>query len=294
MTSAPPAGFERIVIARGFAAGFGPVFLRRDRDQISLGFRVDARHVNIGGACHGGALATLADLQLAALQRSQALEPGHGPTISLSLDYLAPAKLHDWVESAVTLVKRTRRLAFTQALLRVGDNPVARSTALYSLPDAPKSSIGALASAGAPSTRLAERPPTPPVGYQRVDVGPGFGARFGDVFVCPREGRATLGFRVAESHVNIYGACHGGALATFADSQIAALRWLGAIPNGHCPTISLSIDYLAPARLADWVESDVTLVKATRRFIFTQAILATDSGPIARSTAIYATPPDAA
>jgi uncharacterized protein (TIGR00369 family) len=140
--SAPPAGFERIVIARGFAAGFGPVFLRRDRDQVSLGFRVDARHVNIRGVCHGGALATLADLQLAALQRSHALEPGHGPTIGLSLDYLAPAKLHDWVESAVTLVKRTRRLAFTQALLRVGDNPVARSTALYSLPDAPKASIG--------------------------------------------------------------------------------------------------------------------------------------------------------
>ena len=55
----------------------------------------------------------------------------------------------------------------------------------------------------------------------------------------------------------------------------------------HSPTISLSLDYLAPAIVGDWVEAQVTLVKTTRTMIFTQAIMTVDGNPVARSTAIY-------
>jgi acyl-coenzyme A thioesterase PaaI-like protein len=57
--------------------------------------------------------------------------------------------------------------------------------------------------------------------------------------------------------------------------------------EGHQPTVSLSIDYLATARLGAWVEAQVTLIKTTRTLIFTQALLSADGEIVARSNAIY-------
>ena len=166
MHAAPPDGFHPIQIQNGFAAIFGPIYVRRQGEQVSMGFRVDERHINISGVCHGGALATFADLQLAALQRTGAVERGHYPTISLAVDYLAPAAHGDWVEIDVTLVKRTRRLAFTQGVLRTQAGPVVRTTALYSAPAEPRSG-GAVAlpprpappGTGCPVRRSSNTPP---------------------------------------------------------------------------------------------------------------------------------------
>ena len=52
--------------------------------------------------------------------------------------------------------------------------------------------------------------------------------------------------------------------------------------------MSLNVDYLGPARLGDWIEAEPILVRATGRYLFTQAILSSTDGPVARSTAIYA------
>ena len=77
-------------------------------------------------------------------------------------------------------------------------------------------------------------------------------------------------------------------MATFADMQIAAV--ICASPgtaDGHQPTISLHVDYLATAPLDAWVEAVVTLVKTTRSLIFTQALIRADGEIVARSQAIY-------
>lgn len=124
-----------------------------------------------------------------------------------------------------------------------------------------------------------------PEGFEPIDLGSGFDARFGPVYMHKDGGR--LGFRVASHHLNPVGGCHGGAMATFADMQIAAVRPGLGTKAGHMPTISLSVDYLAPARLDTWVESTVTLVKITRTLAFTQALITADGDPVARSTGIY-------
>ena len=49
----------------------------------------------------------------------------------INLDYLAPARLGTWVEAVITLVKITRTLAFTQALITADGDVVARSTGIY-------------------------------------------------------------------------------------------------------------------------------------------------------------------
>jgi acyl-coenzyme A thioesterase PaaI-like protein len=69
--------------------------------------------------------------------------------------------------------------------------------------------------------------------------------------------------------------------------QIAAVRsGLGA-KSMHLPTISLSVDYLAPVSVNSWVEAAVTLTKATRTLMFTQAVITADGDVFAPSTAIY-------
>lgn len=76
-------------------------------------------------------------------------------------------------------------------------------------------------------------------------------------------------------------------MSTFADAQILAVRPEAGHPASPTPTISLSVDFLAPVPVGALVEADVTLVKTTRTMIFTQAVMTVDGAAVARSAAIY-------
>ena len=282
MVTAAPPGFVRIEIAGGFAAEFGPIYVKRDGERVVFGFHVEERHLNPRAHAHGGALATFADMQLAALMRGGRLTPKQAPTISLSLDFLAPAKLGDWVEGDIALVKRTGRLAFSETVLTVAGEAIARSRGMYAYSDA-------AASLDLPPPPQAAVAREPPPGFAPIDPGPGFGAFFGPMHYHAE--RKRLGFRVSPRHINLFGVCHGGAMAMFADYQIRALRLAGAFQGPPTATLSLSVDFLQAARLGDWIEADATLVRGGRRYLFTQAMLINDAAPVARTTAIYATRP---
>jgi uncharacterized protein (TIGR00369 family) len=219
-------------------------------------------------------------MQLAALMRSGVLALKVAPTVSLSLDFLSPAREGDWIEGEIALVKRTGRLAFTETVLNVEGGPVARARAMFAYSDK------------APAAEPV-RPPLPPFddlpppeGFAPYDPGAGFGAYFGPMAVDAT--RRRIGFRVAPRHINLFGACHGGALAMLADYQLVPLRLAGLVEGPFAPTLSLSLDYLGPARLGDFVEAEAVLVRQTGRYVFTQAILSNAEGAVARSTAIYA------
>ncbi len=277
-----PPGFAEIEVAAPFVSAFGPIHARREGERVWFGFRADARHLNPKGLGHGGALATFADLQLAAVMFTGRLARVRAPTISLSLDYLAPVRPGDWVEGEVMLVKRTGRLAFSETILTVEGSPVVRAKGLFAYSEN--------------NPPLDPPPPPPPVeaapapaGYAPLDPGPGFGALFGPMACAPDPARPRIGFRVAPHHLNLFGRCHGGALAMLADYQLAPLRISGVVaPGGFAPTMSLQVDYLNGAHLGDWVEADCTLHRASGRYLFTQALMSNAQGPVARSTAIYA------
>ena len=58
-----PDGFRPVRIAGQFIAHNGPLFARIEGDhRVQLGFRVAPRHTNSMGMCHGGMLATFADM----------------------------------------------------------------------------------------------------------------------------------------------------------------------------------------------------------------------------------------
>jgi len=278
----PPPGFIRLAIPAGFAADFGAIFGKREGERFFYGFRVEDMHLNRLGFAHGGALATFADMQLAALMRMGRLAPKQSPTIRLSLDFLSPVRRGDWVQGEIALDRRTMQLAFAQTLLTAGETPVARAAAIYAHSD----NAASLDAPPAPPPGVSDEPA--PAGFEHRKPAPGFGALFGPTHW--RTGTTRFGFRVAQRHINLFGLCHGGAMAMFADYQILPLRLAGLLEGGFAPTLSLSVDFLGPARLGDWIEAEASLVKRTGRYLFTAAVMSNPAGPVARSTAIYAAP----
>lgn len=124
-----PGNWERGIVTRTGEWTVGEIWVDRAAHKYAL--RVAPRHCNATGKMHGGAMATFLDGQAFVFQDPEARD-AHTPTISLSVDFLAPPLIGDWLVAEVELVRKTRSLIVTQALAKVGDRVVARSNMLYS------------------------------------------------------------------------------------------------------------------------------------------------------------------
>jgi uncharacterized protein (TIGR00369 family) len=110
-----PAGFVPLNLTMGFLDSNGPLYGLWEDDRLRLGVRVEMRHCNPGRVCHGGMLATFADMLLPIAARLQSrAEMGFLPTVHLACDFLAPAPLGAWVEGRADALKATRNLLFAQ------------------------------------------------------------------------------------------------------------------------------------------------------------------------------------
>src|SRR5690606_17505132 len=110
-TRAIPDGFERLDRMGRFLDHFGPVYTKRVGDAVVVGVRVEEKHLNVRGLAHGGMLVSLADSAIGINLSRFADPPRPMVTVNLSSDFLAPARLGDWIEAHVTVQKRGARLA---------------------------------------------------------------------------------------------------------------------------------------------------------------------------------------
>lgn len=124
-----PDGFKLIIRADGYAKNFGPTYLHSFDPKI--GFFVMAHHLNPSGICHGGALATFADLQFSAIRSKLKGSHRFRPTLMLALDYFAPIQHSAWVEAEVTILNEAHGIVTTRALITVNGQLVAQSRATY-------------------------------------------------------------------------------------------------------------------------------------------------------------------
>lgn len=128
----PPAGFEPLPTGTGFNVYFGPIYGKLADGKLRLGMRIGRRHVNPHDTCHGGVLASFADMQLyVSQQQDPSLRYILMPTINMSIDYISPAILGDWLESNSTLLRATKSTLFQQTLATVGDRLIFRSSCIY-------------------------------------------------------------------------------------------------------------------------------------------------------------------
>jgi uncharacterized protein (TIGR00369 family) len=130
-----PDGFTRITLGGEFIQANGPLYIRRETAPLAMGFRVEARHTNGMGVCHGGMMASFCDMLLPLLAGCHVpeLHDRFLPTISLQVDYLAPASLGAWVQGTAEVLRVTTSMVFVQGLVGADARPVARASGVFKI-----------------------------------------------------------------------------------------------------------------------------------------------------------------
>ena len=93
-----------------------------------------------------------------------------------------------------------------------------------------------------------------PPGFRALTEAAGFAAANGPWFEKIEGGRAIRGFRPGPQHANALGIVHGGMLAAFLDSAMGTAVFHGI--GRRAVTLKLSIDYLGPGRVGDWLQAE--------------------------------------
>jgi uncharacterized protein (TIGR00369 family) len=126
-----PEGFRKIERLSPFNALVGPLYERRDGEAVSIGLLIEHKHANSRGICHGGVLATLADLALGYAMLAKSGDKGGFVTAHLAVDYAGAARPGDWVESQVEIQRVGARLAFANCYLLANAKPIVRASAIF-------------------------------------------------------------------------------------------------------------------------------------------------------------------
>ena len=139
----PPEGFRRIDFDRDradltFNTHIGTLYAKRGEkgtpDEFVLGFRVQAHMCNPAGGLHGGMMMTVADLVGTMGGGTLAGIAKFLPTVNMTFDFVAPARIGDWVEGRPELVRVTRSLLFTNIYLTVGEEKILRASSIAKIP----------------------------------------------------------------------------------------------------------------------------------------------------------------
>jgi uncharacterized protein (TIGR00369 family) len=97
-----------------------------------------------------------------------------------------------------------------------------------------------------------------PPGFRLVAQTSGFAEANGPWFEKIEDGRLIRGFLPGPHHANSHGIVHGGMLATFIDSAMGSTVF--HVLERRCVTVRLSLDYLMPGRIGDWLEAEAEVV----------------------------------
>ena len=117
-----------------------------------------------------------------------------------------------------------------------------------------------------------------PDGFTPLEAFGSFNDLTGPYYIAKRGERFVIGLRVSEKHVNGLNIAHGGLMLTLADTALSMAAYHGAPKGRFTVTSALTSDFIAPARIGDWIEAEVELLRAGRSVIFTDCKVRKD-GP---------------
>jgi len=126
-----PEGFKPIPRLSPFNSLIGPLYERRTGTALSIGLHIEAKHTNSRGICHGGVLATLADVALGYAMLALGGGRSGFVTAHLAVDYAGSAKVDEWIESDVEIQRVGTRLAFANCYLVANGKRIVRASAIF-------------------------------------------------------------------------------------------------------------------------------------------------------------------
>ena len=130
-TAAVPEGFRALNLPRNpFIEANGPLYGRLEGEAFVLGFLCETKHCNPMLVCHGGMMATLADMLLLLGTNIQTKLGQFLLTVSLDVDFLAPVRVGDWLEGRTEVLRAGKSIIFSQGRMTVRGEPVVRANAV--------------------------------------------------------------------------------------------------------------------------------------------------------------------
>jgi acyl-coenzyme A thioesterase 13 len=126
-----PEGFAPYENQGPFLEHIGPVHVREGGSELVFGLRAEERHANHRGTIQGGLLSTFADFALGRAIEADADDDRDRATVSLTVDYLKPAKPGDWIESSARVDRVGGTLAFADCSLSVEGREIVRARAVW-------------------------------------------------------------------------------------------------------------------------------------------------------------------
>ena len=114
----------------GFIGLIGPLWMRRNGENLAFAFLAEPKHRNRRGVVQGGMLMTFADRALGTTvwyaigQRAEA-------TVQLDTHFVDAVRIGEFVEAHCEIVRRTRSILFMRATLMVGSRVVATANGVW-------------------------------------------------------------------------------------------------------------------------------------------------------------------
>jgi uncharacterized protein (TIGR00369 family) len=122
----------------GFNEYVGPLYRLPDLEEGAVkrfAFVAAEHHMNGAGTVHGGMLMTFMDTSMSRTSRLIS-DAKSTATVSLTCDFVAPAKLGDVIESRVRVTRRTRTIVFLSCELVCGERVLMVGSGVWKIPGA--------------------------------------------------------------------------------------------------------------------------------------------------------------
>lgn len=126
-----PDGFTPWDDQGPFLEYIGPIHVRGEGAEMIFGLQAEDRHANHRGTVQGGLLSTFADFVLGRAIDADAEDDKPRATVSLTVDFLKPAKPGDWIEGCGRVDRVGSTLSFADCALTVDGKEVVRARAVW-------------------------------------------------------------------------------------------------------------------------------------------------------------------
>lgn len=136
MTSIPQ-DYQPLFRTSPYLELLGPLYNKKSKEGLVLGFQAQEKHCNGRGIVHGGVLSSLADISLGYNAAFSGDKPTPMVTASLTIDYAGAAKLGDWVEIKTDIQKVGKNMAFANCYFFIEKERIARASAVFSVLNKP-------------------------------------------------------------------------------------------------------------------------------------------------------------
>jgi uncharacterized protein (TIGR00369 family) len=95
------------------------------------------------------------------------------------------------------------------------------------------------------------------------------------------EGRGRCRIQVEESHLNLGGAMHGGAILAFVDMALYVAGFAAGADTADAVTLDCNVQFVAPARAGASLDAELELIRETRRLAFFRGLVVQEGVTIA-------------